>query len=164
MTELSLHILDISKNSTKAGATLVEITVAEDIADNLLTIENPPGFLFRGCGGLSLFKSACVQTGGDLVIASRVGEGTKVTATFVYDSIDRQPIGDMASTIAALVGGNVKTDFVYTHKYNTREFVFSTIEIRKILGDEVELSNLEVLDWIEGYINEQIQKLYGGAL
>ena len=184
MTELSLHVLDITKNSTKAGATLIEIIVDENIDDNLLTIE----IIDNGCGmdedflkdvlnpfkttrttrkvgmGLSLFKSACVQTGGDLEITSRVGEGTKVKATFIYDSIDRQPLGDMASTMTALIGGNEKTDFIYTHHYNAAEIVFSTIEIRKILGEEVELSNIEVLDWIEGYINEQIQNLYGGAL
>jgi len=184
MTELSLHILDIAKNSTKANATVVEIIVCENVSDNLFTIE----IIDNGCGmdeeflkdvlnpfkttrttrkvgmGLSLFKNACVQTGGDLTITSRVGEGTRVKACLVYDSIDRQPLGDIASTITALIGGNRNTDFIYTHKYNQEQFVFSTSEIRQILGEEVELSNVEVLDWIDGYINEQIQNLYGGAL
>ncbi len=184
MTELSLHVLDIAKNSTKAGASVVEIVVTEDISSNLLTIE----ITDNGCGmdeeflkdvinpfkttrttrkvgmGLSLFKSACVLTGGDLEITSKVGEGTRVKATLVYDSIDRQPLGDMASTVTSLIGGNSKTDFIYTHMYNKEQFTFSTIEIRKILGEEVELSNMDVLNWIEGYINEQTQNLYGGAL
>lgn len=184
MTELSLHVLDIAKNSTKAGATLIEIEISEDVGSNILTIE----ITDNGCGmdkeflsnvldpfkttrttrkvgmGLSLLKNACELTGGNLEITSEVGKGTKVKATFVYDSIDRQPVGDMASTITALIGGNDKTDFIYTHRYNDEQFVFSTLDIRKVLGVDVELSNIEVLDWIEGYINELTQNLYGGAL
>lgn len=184
MTELSLHVLDIAKNSTKAGATLIEIEISEDVDSNLLVIEIKD----NGCGmdkdflskvldpfkttrttrkvgmGLSLLKNACELTGGNLEITSEVGKGTNVKAVFVYDSIDRQPVGDMAATISALVGGNDKTDFIYTHRYRTEQFVFSTLEIRKILGEEVELSNIEVLNWIESYISELTQNLYGGAL
>lgn len=184
MTELSLHVLDIANNSTKAGASLIEIIINEDINSNLLSIE----IYDNGCGmdedflkdvlnpfkttrttrkvglGLSLLKNACVLTGGDLEITSQLGVGTKVRAVFVYDSIDRQPLGDMASTMTALIGGNDKIDFIYTHRYKDNQFTFSTSDIRKVLGSEVELSNLEVLNWIEGYINEQIQNLYGGAL
>ena len=38
MKELSLNILDIAQNSINAGASLVEITVAEDHDRDLLTI------------------------------------------------------------------------------------------------------------------------------
>ena len=46
MTEISLNILDVAENSTKAGATLVTITVEADFgADQLtVTIED------NGCG------------------------------------------------------------------------------------------------------------------
>ncbi len=184
MTELSLHVLDIVKNSTKAGATVVKINITEDIKSNLLTIEiidNGHGmdeeFLkdvlspfktsrtTRKVGlGLSLFKSACVLTGGDLKIESIKGQGTTVKASFVYDSIDRQPLGDMASTISTLIGGDDKVDYIYTHKYKDNEFVFSTKEIRKILGEEISLSGVEILCWIEEYITELTQNLYGGAI
>ena len=90
MTELSLHVLDIAKNSTKAGATLIEIEISEDVDSNLLVIEIKD----NGCGmdkdflskvldpfkttrttrkvgmGLSLFKNACELTGGKLEIPS----------------------------------------------------------------------------------------------
>ena len=46
MTELSLHILDIAQNSIKANATLIEIIIDENVADNLLTIE----IIDNGCG------------------------------------------------------------------------------------------------------------------
>ncbi len=183
MTEISLHVLDIACNSTKAGASLVEIKIDENLSDNLLTVE----IIDNGCGmdkefladvvnpfktsrttrkvglGLSLLKNACELTGGNLEIVSKVGVGTKVKATFVYDSIDRQPIGDMASTMSTLVGGNDKIDFIYTHSRDGKEFDFSTSELREVLGAEIELSNTDVLMWIENYINEQTEILYGGA-
>ena len=46
MLELSLHVLDIVNNSVKAGASLIEITVNEDICHNLLTISIQD----NGCG------------------------------------------------------------------------------------------------------------------
>lgn len=178
-----MHILDIVQNSIKAGASVVEILIDEDISSNLLTIE----ITDNGCGmdeeflrdvvnpfrttrttrkvglGLSLFKNACEQTGGSLEVESKCGVGTKVRALFVYDSIDRQPIGDMASTMSTIIGGSDKIDYIYTHRLGKREFEFSTVEIRETLGPEIELSNLEVLNWIEEYISEQTEILYGGA-
>ena len=184
MTELSLHILDIVQNSIKAKASLIEIVIDENIGENNLKIVIKD----NGCGmdkdflenvvnpfsttrttrkvgmGLSLFKNACELTGGSFDITSEVGKGTVVTAIFVYDSIDRQPIGDMAFTMSTIIGGNDKIDYIYTHRYGNEVFEFSTSEIRKVLGEEIELSQLEVLNWIEGYITEGLENLYGGAI
>ena len=183
MTELSLHILDIVQNSIKAGASLIEVVIDESISKNILKIEIKD----NGCGmdkdflkdvvnpfsttrttrkvgmGLSLFKNACELTGGSFDISSKLGEGTTVTAVFVYDSIDRQPIGNMAFTMSTIIGGNDKIDYIYTHRYEDDVFEFSTFEIRKVLGPEVALSQLEVLKWIEEYIAEGLENLYGGA-
>ena len=38
MKEISLNILDIAENSTRAGATLVQITVEEDTAADTLSV------------------------------------------------------------------------------------------------------------------------------
>lgn len=184
MTELSLHILDIVQNSIKANATLIEIIIDEDVKNNVLTIE----IIDNGCGmdkdflsdvvnpfrttrttrkvglGLSLFKNACELTGGRFEITSELGRGTKVKAVFVYDSIDRQPIGDMASTMSAIIGSNDKINYIYTHRFNQNSFEFSTEEIRKVLGEEIALSEIDVLNWIEGYITEETENLYGGAV
>ena len=179
MTELSLHILDIVNNSTKAGATVVEIGIAESVKDNHITIT----IADNGCGmdadflsqvtdpfkttrttrkvgmGLSLFKEAANLTGGGFDIKSEVGKGTVVTASFVRDSIDRQPLGDMASTMVTLIGGSPATDFVYTHTFDGEEFVLSTKEVRSILGD-VDITSAEVLAWISGYIKEGLDEMY----
>ena len=184
MTELSLHILDIVQNSIKAGSDMISIAVDEKIADNIFVIT----ITDNGCGmekdfledvvnpfrttrttrkvglGLSLLKNACELTGGSLEITSEVGKGTVVRAQFVHDSIDRQPLGDMASTMTTIIGGNDKINYVYSHSFDDNYFEFSTSEIRKILGEEIELSNIDVLNWIEGYITEQEDNLYGGAI
>ena len=46
MRELSLHILDVAENSLRAGASLVEILVEEDIVQNKVIIK----ILDNGCG------------------------------------------------------------------------------------------------------------------
>ena len=97
MRELSLHILDIAKNSVKANASLIEIVIDEDYKENLLTIEindNGSGmseeFLktvrdpfsttrtTRKVGmGISLFEAAAIACDGRLELDSVLGEGTK---------------------------------------------------------------------------------------
>ncbi len=184
MVELSLHILDIAQNSIKAKANLIEIEVAEDIASNLLTIMIKD----NGCGmdkdflsdvtnpfrtsrttrkvglGLSLFKSAAELTGGSFSIESEVGKGTLVKVCFVYDSIDRQPLGDMASTMSIIIGGAPDIDFIYRHSYCGAEFEFDTKSIRQVLGPEVPLNEPDVLNWIEDSIRCETENIYGGAV
>ena len=179
MTELSLHILDIVKNSTKAGASLVEVAIDESEKRNVLEIN----ITDNGCGmdedflrnvtdpfkttrttrkvgmGLSLFKNAAELTGGNFDIISEVGKGTVVKASFVRNSIDRQPLGDMASTMITLIGGSENTDFVYRHNFDGKVFEFSTVQIKEILGD-VTITAPEILSWISGYIDEGLQEIY----
>ncbi len=173
MKELSLHILDIAKNSVKAKASLIEIVVTEDEEKNLFSI----GINDNGCGmteeflqtvkdpfsttrttrkvgmGIPLFEAASVQCGGGLQITSKVGVGTKVLADFQHNHIDRAPLGDMAGTMKTLIWGSPEIDFLYRHKKNGAEFVLDTRELRKILGG-VPLDTPDVLEWIEGYIKE----------
>ncbi len=178
MKELSLHILDIAKNSVKAQATLIEIYVTEDESKNLLTIEIKD----NGCGmteeflktvkdpfsttrttrkvgmGISLFEAAAVQCGGKLDITSEVGVGTTLTTTFELDNIDRAPIGDMAGTMQTLISGSPAIEFIYRHEKNSKVFVLDTRELKQVLG-EVPLDTPEVLLWIEGYVNEGLSEI-----
>lgn len=178
MKELSLHILDIAKNSVKAKATLIEIYVTEDENKNLLTIEIKD----NGCGmskeflktvkdpfsttrttrkvgmGIPLFEAACIQCGGELNITSELGVGTTLTATFELDSIDRAPIGDMAGTMQTLISGSPDIEFIYRHIKNYKEFTLDTRELKQVLG-EVPLDTPDVLMWIDGYVNEGLNEL-----
>lgn len=173
MKELSLHILDIAKNSVKAKASLIEIIVTEDEEKNFLSIginDNGSGmteeFLqrvrdpfsttrtTRKVGmGIPLFEAASVQCGGKLDITSEVGVGTKVLATFQYDHIDRAPLGDMTGTMKTLIWGSPEIDFLYRHEKNGQEFILDTRELKNVLGG-VPLDTPDVLEWIEGYIKE----------
>lgn len=173
MKELSLHILDIVQNSIKAGAKNIEIKIDENSKTNLLSIEIND----NGCGmskeflkrvrdpfittrttrkvgmGISLFESAAIQSGGNLDITSEEGVGTNLKATFVLDSIDRAPIGDMAETMLTIVSGAPDIEYVYEHKKDDKVFLFGTAQIKEILGD-IPLDMPEVLTWITGYIKE----------
>lgn len=179
MRELSLNILDIAQNSIAAGATLTEILVREDTRKNELLIgiyDNGKGMTeeqlqnvrdpffttrtTRKVGmGIPLFKMAAEQTGGNLQITSQVGVGTRVEALFKTDSIDFTPLGDMASTISAIVCMNEDKDFIYTRKVDGASFVFSSADIKNIL-DGVPLSEPSVINWVEGYIREQTELLF----
>jgi len=182
MKELSLHILDIAQNSVTAGATRIKILVDEQPADNTLRIiieDNGSGmdkaFLARVADpflttrttrevglGIPLFKQAAEMTGGKFSITSKVGFGTSVTADFVYDSLDRMPLGDMPSTIAALLGSKPGIDWNYEHRYGKNAFCFGTREVIRQIGD-IDFSLPEIAEWTIQYISEQLQNLYGRA-
>ena len=173
MKELSLHITDIVQNSIVAGASVVKITIIEDLKKNSLVIEiedNGKGMsedllkrvqdpfttsrTTRKVGlGIPLFKQAAELTGGAFEIQSVLGKGTKVIASFVHDSIDRQPLGDMVSTVLATVVSHDDIDFIYTHSVNEKEFVLDTKEIKNVLGD-ISFSEPDVYMWIKGCLEE----------
>lgn len=178
MKELSLHILDIVKNSVKAGATLIGITINESAQENTLSIVISD----NGCGmskdflarvrdpftttrttrkvgmGIPLFEAAALQCDGRFDITSEVGVGTTVTAVFRHDHIDRAPLGDMAETMTTLVSGSPEIDFCYTHTTDNDQFVFDTREVRKELG-EVPLNLPDVILWIDSFMREGLNTL-----
>jgi anti-sigma regulatory factor (Ser/Thr protein kinase) len=181
MRELSLNILDIAQNSISAGASLTEIVVNENTKEKTLLI----GIYDNGCGmteeqvksvidpffttrttrkvgmGIPLFKMSCEQTGGKFTIESEKGVGTKINALYKTDSIDFTPLGDIASTIVTIVSMNADKEFLFRRVLDDKEFIFSTVEIKKIL-DGVPLSEPSVMNWIEEYLNEQYNELLKG--
>lgn len=178
MKELSLNILDISENSTKAGATLVEIIITEDtetlkieIKDNghgmtpdvLSTVTNPfyTTRTTRKVGmGIPLFKFAAEQTGGTLDIKSRHiddypdGHGTVVTALFHKTHIDFTPLGDVISTVVTLIQGHPTVDFLFIHIMEDKKITLDTREIRAVL-ENIPLDSFEILNWIRENLAEQ---------
>ena len=178
MRELSLNILDVAQNSVSAGASRIEIDVLEDTAAHTLTIriaDNGRGMdeetvrrlpdpfyttrTTRKVGmGVPLFKMAAEMTGGSFNIASELGKGTVVTATFRTDSVDHTPLGDAESSVCALATMNEQIDFVYTRAVDGREFVFSSAEIRAML-DGVPLNEPSVMTWLSEYLKENAAAL-----
>ena len=178
MKELSLNILDIAENSTKAKAELVEIAIIENddtltirITDDgtgmkeetLLSVSNPfyTTRTTRKVGmGIPLFRFAAEQTGGGLTITSKHYEeypdchGTIVEAVFNKKHIDFTPLGDVISTVTTLIQGHPTVDFLYTHKKGNNLVSLDTREIRAVL-DGVPLDTFEVLIWIKENLEEQ---------
>ena len=173
MKELSLHILDITKNSVSAGATHIRLSLTE-AEDRLLTIviaDNgrgmSPEFLARVTDpftttrttrkvgmGLPLYRLAAEQTGGSLAIESTVGVGTTVTALFHLDHLDCAPLGDLPGVIALLIQGSPDVDFTVERSTPKGEYVFSTLEVREQLGPDVPLDEPEVFLWLNDYLQE----------
>lgn len=174
MKELSLHLLDIVKNSTAAGASLVrvELTEAEDrtltvvIADNgkgmspemLSAVSDPftTSRTTRKVGlGIPLYRLAAEQTGGSVNLESALGVGTTVTAVFHLDHLDCAPLGDLPGTAALIIQGSPDIDFRFSHTTPGGSYTLDTREMRELLGAEVPLDAPEVFAWVTGYLQEQ---------
>lgn len=182
MTEISLNVLDVAENSTRAGASLVRITVAADTTADRLSIT----IADNGCGmtpeqvaqvtdpfftsrttrkvglGVPFFKYAAEAAGGSFSIESEPGIGTTVTAVFVLSHIDRMPLGDITSTIHTLVVYHPETDFVYSYRYNDKSFTMDTREFKAILGD-ISFDTPEISAYILEFLNENKLETDGGA-
>lgn len=179
MEDLSLHILDIAENSIDAGATKVEIEIMENIRDNLLTIkikDNGSGMddktlkkvvdpfyttrKTRRVGlGIPMLAHSAREADGDMDIKSKKGEGTTITANFVYDHIDRRPFGNMTETIINLLArSGQEFDIFYKHCINEDCFIFNSMEIKNELS-EVPINNPEVLNFLKKKINEELKEL-----
>ncbi len=176
MQELSMNILDVAQNAVKAGATLCEIELREDSAQNTLRLV----IRDNGCGmdeallktvtdpfvtsrstrkvglGLPFLKMAAEQTGGGVEIQSEVGKGTEVRALFTLNHIDLMPLGDIGATLASLCAGSPDMDFVFLYEVDGRPFTFNTREVREMLGD-VSFSEAAVALFIKEYINEHAE-------
>ena len=135
LEDLSAHVLDIAENSTRAGATEIEITIEESAEKDLLLFavkDNGRGMspefvakvtdpftttrTTRRVGmGLPFLRQSAELCGGALTIDSTVGVGTTVTATFGLSCVDRPPLGDMPSTMMTLVMGAPLVHWKYRH-------------------------------------------------
>jgi anti-sigma regulatory factor (Ser/Thr protein kinase) len=176
--ELSLHILDALENSVEAGATRIELLIEEDLQNDILKItikDNGRGMseevvkkaldpffttrTTRHVGlGLPLFAAAARQCNGELRIQSQPGIGTTVEVTFQHSHIDRAPLGDMATTLLAVLMSERPVDIYYKHSIDGRTFELDTAEVRQELGT-VPLSHPLVREWLEKTLREGLAAL-----
>lgn len=174
MKELALYFLDITKNSTAAGAKTVELSLTEDethwlevvitddgrgMSPELLAAVSDPFTTTRTTRkvgmGIPLYRLAAELTGGTVSIVSAEGAGTRVTARFKLDHIDCPPMGDLPGAMSVLIQGSPQTNFVLTHATPRGSYRFDTLEVREILGPEVPLDDPAVFGWINDYLTEQ---------
>lgn len=178
MKDLSLHILDIIQNSTKAHATQVEILVEENHEANQLSIiikDNGTGMspemvehvadpyvtsrTTRKVGlGIPLFKQSAEQSGGNLNIFSELGVGTTLIATFKLDHIDIPPLGDLPGVIAITASGNPDIDFLFSYTYNHKSYEFNTKEVKTIL-DGTPINEPKISTFLKEMIRENMEEI-----
>ncbi len=182
MQDLSLHILDIVENSMQAGATKIEITVNEDLINNLLKIkikDNGKGMdkktlkkvldpfyttkTVRRVGlGLSLFAQTVKEAEGKIEIKSKKGKGTVVEAIMKYNHIDRKPLGNICDTIMSLIATKgTFIDFIYEHCKNNNYFIFDTREIKDLLNG-IPINHPKVIKFLRQKIKEGLKKMKAG--
>jgi hypothetical protein len=179
LEDLSQHVLDIAENSVAAEATEVSVEINEDETSNILsmTIEDngrgmPPDLLERVTDpftttrttrrvgmGLPFLKQSAELCGGELILRSKPGEGTRTEAIFAYDSIDRPPTGDIPATVMALFMGHPEINWRYVHRVNGAEFSISTEEILDALDDRELLRSTEVGLWIRDTVRESLEEM-----
>ncbi len=177
MLELALHILDIVENSVRAGATRVRIFIVEDLLKDLFLLritDNGKGMSpeerqraldpfyttqkVRKVGlGLPMLAEAAERTGGRMTLRSKPGTGTVVEAVFGGRHIDRQPLGDIASTLIAIIVGNPGVDFTYEHRVDGRVYLLDTRDIKNALED-VPLNHPEVTGFLREHITEGLRE------
>lgn len=178
MRELSLHILDLARNCIEAGATMIELSVTEDVAADRLVIEvrdNGRGMdaqtvaratdafyttrSTRRFGlGLALFQATCEQSGGRVDIHSQPGVGTVVQGTMQLSHPDRPPLGNMGAALQALAVEAAGKRLRYRHAVNGATFELDSQAIQQELED-VKLTDPTVLCWLSDHVTRGLQEL-----
>jgi hypothetical protein len=173
-----MHIMDIFQNSIKAESSCISLDIEEDTMKNLLTVvirDNGKGIedtmldkvtdpffttrTTRKVGlGLSLLKQNVERTGGTFLLNSQKGEGAIVSACFISNHPDMLPTGDVAGAVLLSATGNPQIDFIYHHRKDSKEYTFSTVEIKKVL-DEVGIDTPEVYSILHGMIAANLNEI-----
>lgn len=175
MKDLSMHVMDILQNSTRANATEIQLIVKKDKTADTLTFT----FIDNGCGmdkdtlekvlnpffttrttrkvglGLSLLKQNAEQSGGSLSIKSEKGVGTEVTAVFGLSNIDRPPMGDLAGTLILTISAYPDIRFIFKYLSDTIDYTFDTQEVKEVL-DGVSIQEPEVIQYLKEMVQENI--------
>jgi signal transduction histidine kinase len=136
MHDLSLYLLEILENSTRAGATRVDVELVVDHASDELRLAvdddghgltatpeqtldpfytTKPG---KKTGlGLSLLKADAQAAGGDLRLGPSPSlGGVRVEAFMRLSHVDRPPLGDVATSIIVTAATNPTVGFTVSLK------------------------------------------------
>ncbi|WP_297909252.1 sensor histidine kinase [uncultured Parabacteroides sp.] len=173
MDNIAFHITDIAANSIRANASDIEIDI--QIRNTLICIR----IADNGCGmdpetvskirspfyttrttrkiglGLPFLIQNAEQTGGNVEISSIQGKGTVIVARFVSSHIDCPPWGDLAGTMAMLIGSNPDINIRFSYHADKVSLDISTQELKEILED-MPLSHPKVMLYLKEFIANQI--------
>jgi hypothetical protein len=167
---LTDYILDITQNSFEAQSKNVWLTISEDdryfsfsvkddgkgmsqeILDKVLDPYYTDGIKHskRKVGlGIPFLVQTTKETGGTFDINSKVGSGTEVTCSFDLCNVDTPPVGDIPSTLLALISSPQATHFKCVREIKTvkgqSSYTLNRDELIDILGDIENAGNLFML-------------------
>ena len=171
MDDLSLHIMDIIENSVRAEATEISLVIKVSVTANVLKIDiadNGKGMdkeEMKKCEdpfystkerkktglGIALLKQSSEEAEGTFLLSSEKGKGTKISATFQYDHIDRRPLGDIAKTFYILIAAYPDVNFLFSYKKDSESFEVDTVSIKEEL-DDVPINAPDVLKTLRNHI------------
>lgn len=177
-------MLDIAENSVAAGASVIEITVEEDLPDNqlhLIVQDNGRGMpaelleqvtnpfitsrTTRKVGlGIPLLKAAAEACQGYLHLNSTPAQGTRLEVKFQRDHIDRMPLGDLASTWLTLVLTCPHVHWLFHYRAKiyegaaSVEFIFDDAPIKQELAG-IPLTEPSILVFIRELLQEGISSV-----
>jgi len=110
--------------------------------------------------GIPLAAHAAQRAGGSFAITSQEGRGTCITAVFQHSHIDRQPLGDVSGTVAALLLASPDIELRLLCRSGAREYIFDTGQLREQL-DGVPLNHVAVLAVLRDTITKNVRELCG---
>lgn len=178
MKDISLHLLDAVQNAIAADSTHIAviidetdravcITVADDgigIEQSALPYISKPFYTTRpghdGGLGLWLLKQSAEMTGGTFDIRSRsrkrnkLFHGTAVYAEFVKNGNNALPLGDIVSTVCAILPGLGNADLRFTHTFCKGCAELDTAAMRRVVG-KIPLSTPAVIKWARDELEYQ---------
>ena len=154
-------IADTAQNSIEAGASRVDVSLAEDgstiavaIADNGKGMDEAtrrrafdPFFSEAGKHdkrrvglGLPILKQLCEMCGGGVSLESEKGVGTTLRYHFDAANIDLPPMGDIPGALLTLFNYPGDFELVFTHRKGAEEYSISRSELAEAVGglDSVE--------------------------
>lgn len=184
MREITLHMLDIAENSVTAGASIIEISIGEDLpndrlklvvqdngrgmpAELLQRVTNPfvTSRTTRKVGlGIPLLKAAAEVCQGHFYLDSVPGQGTRLAVEFQRSHIDRMPLGDLAGTWLTLLIAYPEVHWLFHYQAKTREsaasteFTFDDAPIKQELAG-ISLTEPSILAFIKGLLQEGVSSV-----
>lgn len=176
MTEISLHLLDLLQNCARARAKRVEVRIRMDEGEDSLALivrDDGDGMdetqarevldpfyttkAEKRVGlGLPLLAHAARQAGGSLTVETAPGQGTVVSAILRLSHVDRQPIGDLASTMVVFLAGNPEVGIDFQFQGPLGGFVLSTDDAVDETG--VRKGQLAILGWYEEKLRDGLAR------
>ncbi len=178
MEDLAMQLFEILNNSIHAGASRIYLVIRDSIRDNeiVMTVEDngrgmdaetlkrfsDPFYTTRTTRkigmGVPFMKGLTEMCNGRFQAESTPGKGTRITASVQRDHIDTPEMGSLGELMMDCIQADEQIYYELTYQTDTQVFRFNTDQIKEQLQD-VPISTPEVLLWIKGYIDENVQSV-----